>query len=32
MSFNILELCVFVVEKYFVVNRNVMIFFKGWVF
>jgi len=31
MSLNTMELCAFVVEKYFVVNRNVMIFFKGWV-
>ena len=32
MSLNTLELSAFVIEKYFVVNRNVMIFFKVWVF
>jgi len=32
MNLNTMELCAFVIEKYFVVNRNVMIFFKAWVF
>ena len=32
MSLNTMELCAFVIEKYFVVNRNVMIFSKAGYF